>query len=411
MEWNKNDSNILKDFYGKKWKELLSGENPSPELYSTFNIYQYLRSYTNSNINDPVYTGSRENANIIGGDVNLFGDLSFFDTNVIKDTSKDDHILDFESTSKNVYSNVSVYPEDNLYDLRLKIHLLTKIPIYRQFLFYFLNDQGPYYAYQISINKIPYTIRWNDILQKYDININGIYIDLYFEQNKHAIDVISYDKVTLLQTKSKLHINKVYVIDLQEILKEYSISRITDKYQFDLLYYGFIVKFWPQLTIDAFKTLLNDPEKLTTLYPTLSIDFNTLYQNQMMEQDIINRIHKYTDTYEYDMAITSSNIMVYPKMIKLNINIRNIFDKLELNNNLNALFMNIKYGIRNQYFITKKHASMINHDFDIRTPKNTIAISIQGIQQIILTLSINGKYEISTQWLEDDKINFTNTRN
>ena len=403
MEWSKNNSKILKDFYGNEWKQKLTGEEPSMELYAGFDIYKYIR-------NASVTLGGNEDSNLSEIDTNIFGDLTVFDTSmtpVIKtdDTQVSPEILHYTSDNKNIYSNVSIYSEDNLYDLRLKIYLLTKIPIFRQFIFYFLDNQGPYYTYQISINKIPYNIKWQNILEPHDLNINGIGIDIFFEQNRHAIEIISYDKVILMETKSKHKINKVYVIDLFDILQDRS---ITDKYQFNLLYYGFIIKYWPQLTPDAFRLVLSDISKIESIYPILNANFDELYQKQVIEQNIINRTYKNVEINDYSMAITNSNIIIIPKLIRVIVNIRNIFDQLILNNKISAMFINFKHGIRQQYYISKKHSSILNQELVINYPKNTLAIYIEGPQQIILTIAKNGKYEISVKWLEDDQISFNN---
>lgn len=391
MEWKRDSRSTLKDFYGPSWEAKLTGEEPT-EMRSGFNLY--------SNI-------------IWGGDD--FGDLTFFDKDVFEEPELElkknefDFIDNAEISSKIIYSNVSVYPEDNLYDLRLKIHLLTKIPVYRQFMFYYVNGQGPYYTYQISINKIPYTIRWSDMLYESKLNVCGIGIDPYFEQNKHDIEIISFDLGRLLENKKGHRVNKVYVIDLFDILRDRSVKNtIVDKYQFDLLYYGFIIKYWPQLTPDAFKLAINDSEKLTLTYPRLNNDFMKLYNRQVLEQQLINKTYKYMDHINYTMAITQSNIVVHSKMIKMNTNIRNIFDILELNNNIYAMFINFKHGLRKYRYYSKKHASVMNKDIYVHNSKDTLSICIKGVHQIVINISREGSYEVSSQWLEDDLVSFDN---
>lgn len=395
MSWAKEDVKILKDFYGHNWKIKLTGEEPTMELYSGFNLY--------NNIRTSISIIGGESDSKIESDLNIFGDLTFFDTNVTIEQPVTSELV-FTSDSKVTYSNISVYPEDNLHDLRLKVSLLTKIPIARQFIFYFLDNQGPYYTYQISINKIPYTIKWQTMLQKSDINVNGIGIDIFFEQNKKDIEIIAYDKVVLLD-KNGHKVNKVYVIDLFDIIQN---KQINDKYQFDLLYYGFIIKYWPQLSPDAFKLLLTDQTKLESIYPSLHMNFDKLYRNTSIEQDIINKVHKYSDQHNYTISILNSTIFIYPKLLRMIVNIRNLFDQLILSNVINAMFINFKYGIRKQYYISKEYASIVNEHITINNPKNTISICIESNQRIILTISRTGRYEIVTQWLEDDNISFDN---
>lgn len=391
MEWKRDSRSILKDFYGSSWESKLTGEEPT-EMRSGFNLYSNL---------------------VWGGDD--FGDLSFFDQDIFKEPeivvkkNEIDIIDNVEINSKIVYSNVSVYPEDNLYDLRQKIHLLTKIPIYRQFMFYYVTGQGPYYTYQMSINKIPYSIKWSDMLYESKLNVCGIGIDPYFEQNKNYIEIISFDLCRLLENKKGHRINKVYIIDLFDILRERNVkTTIVDKYQFDLLYYGFIIKYWPQLTPDAFKLSINDSDKLTQTYPKLNYDFMKLYNRQSIEQILINKTYKYVDHINYTMSITQSNMIVYAKMIKMNTNIRNIFDMIELNHNIYAMFINFKHGLRKYRYYSKKHASIMNQELYVYNAKDTLSICVRGINQIVINISREGSYEISSQWLEDDLISFDN---
>jgi hypothetical protein len=365
MEWNKNDIQVLKDFYGTCWKYILSGEDKM-ELYSSFNVYNYI--------------GSNEE----------FIDMSLLDSDITP--SINPVTMSYKKIN---YTDFSIYPEDNLYDIRNKIYVITKIPIYRQFIFYYIGNQGPYYAYQIYINKIPYTINWKSILEKKDIHINGIGIDLYFEQNKKEITISSYDLFTLMEIK-KRYISRIYVIDLDFILKEYQINQIIDKYQFDLLYYGFIIKYYPQLTPDMFKLVLNNSEKLY-------IDYNLLYDKQIGEQSIINKTYKYIDNVE-DIAITNANINIIPDNITLYVNIRNIFDQYILNSIVNAMFISIVYNKR-EYRISKKYATIRNQNFVINNDLNTLVIFIQDI---ILTIKTDGNYDIHVSWKEEEKITFTN---
>lgn len=391
MEWNRDNKSILKNFYGNNWESILTGDEPT-EMKNGFNLY--------SNI-------------IWGGDD--FGDLSIFDKDIFEISEPEirKNELDFignDLTSKIVYSNVSVYPEDNLYDLRLKIYLITKIPVYRQFMFYYVDNQGPYYTYQISINKIPYNIQWNTInTHKSKLNVGGIGIDAYFEQNRKDIDIISFDPIRLLENKRDHKINKVYIVDLFDMLQNRNIKNIiVDKYQFDLLYYGFIIKYWPQLTPDAFKLVVNDIDKLTTNYPKLDLDFVKLYNNQVLEQQLINKTYKSFDHVKYTMAITQSNIIIHSKMIKMNTNIRNIFDLLELNHTIYAMFINFKQGLRKYYYYSKKHASIMNEELYVINNKNILSICVKGDHQIIINITREGSYEILSHWLEDDLISFDN---
>jgi hypothetical protein len=405
VEWkSKDDRKILSSFYGSDWQQKLTNISENAlHTHTYFNIYgvRYGISGGAESKSDIDLDTTKATAGTSYG----FGDLSILDDDTM--VQNEMSVVDLDSSeSKIVYSNVSVYPEDNLYDLRLKIQLLTKIPIYRQFMFYFVNNQGPYYTFSMSINKVPYAIRWDGMLQTVSsVNICGIHIDPYFEQNKNSIDVISYDLSRLVEHKKGYRINKVFIIDLYDILKDRNVkSIINDKYQFDLLYYGFIIKYWPQLTSECFKLAITN---INAIPSKLNTNFDTLYRNQSIEQDLINKTYKFIDNNIYTTIINEINIYVNPNA-KLVVNIRNVFDLLELNNNVYAMFINIKQGIRKYVHFAKYHASVMNNEFIIDNPKDSISLCIKGSNQIIINIFSYGSYSVLLKFADDDKITFNN---
>lgn len=388
MYWNKDDITILKNFYGTNWRTKLVPTELSLNLYSNFNLYQFIRN----------------SLHVKGGSVALFEDIQ--DSQFKKETYKKELVI--ESNLKITYSNISIYPEDTLYDIRLKINLVTRIPIFRQFLFYFIDDNGPFYTFQTFINKIIYNIDWKHIINETNIKINNAYVDLYFEQNKNNIEINTYDKLILAQVSTQHKINKIYIIDLFDII---DLEPINDKYKLNLLYYGFVVKYWPQLTLNAFSLALTDLNKLEETYPNICPNYNQLYKKQYDEQNIFNNAHKYIDIMDYPTIITNSIISINIESMQMLVNIRNIFDQLALNSSIIAMFINFKYGIKKQYYINKKYATVLHQDFNINLIKNTLSIIIKKKYQTILTIFQSGLYEIYIQLLEDDNISFNSIIN
>jgi hypothetical protein len=393
---SKSELQILETFYGKKWIKKISGSNPDISLSSIFS-----------------------NKYIIGGDeinydnnLGIFGDLSYFDDNVKKIEEfekKSNDYFHFTSGLKTVYSNISIYPEDNLYDIRRKIELISGIPIYRQFIFFYINDNGPYYAYKIYINKIEYQIDWKDILKKYVIDVNKIGIDSYFEQNKNEIEINSFDRNIHINYGNNLHINKIYLIDLNDVIGD---MKVTDTYQLNLLYYGYIIKYWPQLSLPAFKLLLDNPSNIPIMYPNITFDFNKLYNYISEEQTIINKTFKYFDNINYLSIISNSIIYVYPGQFNVSINLRNVFDLLELTDTIDAMFINFTYGlVKKQYYISKKHISQLHKYYSMTFIKDSLVICIENEHQVFISLNNKGEYKIYVNWLEQDEITFDNIIN
>ena len=66
-------------------------------------------------------------------------------------------------------------------------------------------------------------------------------------------------------------VNRVFVVDLFAVLDMANMAAILrDRLQFDLFYYGGILKFWPQLTPDALNVALTDASQMEEKYPLLA---------------------------------------------------------------------------------------------------------------------------------------------
>src|SRR5205807_2398884 len=59
-----------------------------------------------------------------------------------------------------VYADVAVYPEDTIFELRLKICLAAQVSPYRQHLFTYAGDEGPTLPYRLTLDGIPVPVNW-----------------------------------------------------------------------------------------------------------------------------------------------------------------------------------------------------------------------------------------------------------
>ena len=64
-----------------------------------------------------------------------------------------------------------------------------------------------------------------------------------------------------------------YLVNVDEYInrKRGELEELTrsDKYQMNLLYYSFIMKYWPMMTLDVFKTYLTNEREMPDVYPDL----------------------------------------------------------------------------------------------------------------------------------------------
>lgn len=417
-KWDSTNSKILSDYYGKGFEKHIQGfiDQLNDDTSYKYDLYGSLRgkmSFSNviggeEDTNDESSTNAMEIQ--VDNDIFKFNDEMFNkieqETDVHKVRQNEITTQKFsKSTNAHItYNNLSLWPEDTILDLRRKIYLLTGIPVYRQFIFYYINDQGPYYTYQIYINRIAYKLKWNDIITRSETSVNGIGIDLYFEQYRNNIEVVSYETQIINSNIGK--ITKAFVIDLQVIIDYYGLKNVTDTYQFNLLYYGFIYKYWPQLTKETFKYSITTPTSIKK-YPLLYEDFSKVFNEETIKNDLFDKIHSSQNTsYDAkDTFIKQINIAVFPNNIKTVIDIRNIFDMFELDSVINMMILNIKSSIYKKYVIIKKHLSVVDNQYAIHANDNTIDIFIDKVQSTLMSISTSGSYTITTEWLESDKIN------
>jgi hypothetical protein len=327
-------------------------------------------------------------------------------------------------------TDVHVFPEDNFAELKDKIYLSTDIPPYRQHLFYIskglLNT-----TYQVHAEgKYKTDIR---IINYYTDNVFGIPIDKELYDMRDIIRVLALDTFSVLDTS--LETNTVFCVDLNTITKtlKTQLTEITaDTYQMDLIYYGFIIKFWPQLTKECFYDYIASESLLTHKYPDLAKNKSAIEYIYKMEREIIVTDYRNATRAlafaNAGMALAITQMTVSVSTAKVHINIRNLFDKLRVSRCVPEIHAYIDYSGR-RYMLRKRHA-MNGHD--IQFPAGmlmksgiTIAISLRKSDQVtfhaktntstmdneqsrymFLNITASGRFYIRSVWNEEDEISF-----
>ena len=425
LEWTKTDSTILKGFYGHKWNEKLTPKN----LKQSSNIYNQNLSYEFMSI----FTGGDEES----------------DSEISESSSSDISVI---------YTDVSIYPEDTVYELKLKISIITKIPFYRQHLFYFINDEGPVIPYVFSLDNSPLIIDYTNIkkiILATDNIMAGITIDSKLEERKNGIFIESLETLTKLKLSEGLYINEVYLIDLFDVIKpltEYErpndnlVNILNDRYQFDLFYYGGILKYWPHLSLEACKIALSNPEDVSELFPDLDLDIDKLKNMFNLDSFYSNKANNWnpnkSKSQKEVITITESTIKINPMSVNLKVNVRNIFDWISLDKNIVSCIA--KFDIKNlennlissnrdnKVNIYKRHistykqpfVSLIDRFVNRKLKKNSIIFAIcynnslfnittdnlknQYQQMIYVDIDAKGVIEVASNWREDNKLEFDN---
>jgi len=349
---------ILKEYYGKDWNdklELISNKYGSNELTTSEDMINF-DDFNLDDLDDFNYEGPIEETIINSNNI---------DSNVKKDV---------------IYNtDIFILPEDNIKILKEKIFLATNIHIYKQNISLF--------NYNVFIDKLKYDISFNNIekLQK----INKLPIDLYLYENRDNITIHGHEYSYLYSYFQEYNSIEFNLLDLEKFIinkSDYYDIIKKDKQQTDMIYYSFIMKYFPMFSYEMFKMYILFEDVLSETYPLLHLNYNS---TKMKYEKEINMIRQYDsiDNLKYSQFVKTQftfSIIEREFFIKsinnLNkINIRNLFDNIEI-----VTIPNINY-IKSNIIVDNKNISLtkINNNSkniqEIEFDNNSILFSIHII--------------------------------
>jgi len=448
-EINTSDKNLLKEFFGNNWKcklgidiktisdTITGGENNIIERDDDIN-WEELSSDEFDTSSGKTYLKTTED------DMTALKitetDLKRISTQLPTQlptqlratiTEADTSFLEFKPGIEFI-TDVSIYPEDKLVELREKIYLSIGIPFYRQHIFYIEMGQSQV-LYRLYINSL-YQI---DIkkLTEYKNHVLDIPIDIYLYNNRDSIKIESYDSFRLIGTSLSLN-NIIYVVDLDQLIRNIKselTNIINDKYQFDLLYYGFIVKYFPHMDTEVLKTYLENENELYQKYPDLAISKSYLKKKYTAEKDIIDftysKLHSAMNWYNKQtqcITLSITQMTASPIGLKYPVNIRNLFDLFSTSlcyPEVRAYIEheNKKYLLRKTYVTDKNNIifpsnlrsgltiaiSLRKEDQESYHKRKTISTTENELSRyIFVNIQSSGIYIIKSLWNEEDELGF-----
>jgi hypothetical protein len=242
------------------------------------------------------------------------------------------------------YSEVGVFPQDNVTDLKTKIHIATGIPPYRQHLFW--NSKGrprtTYDLQQNGVSRPPDIRRFGD---EEIMDVAGVAIDHNFAEaaGRQEIFVEALDSFELVGVTG----GTVYVVDLEEVIapvRPKLTAAVEDRFVAELLYNGLVLKYWPQLSPDAFLLYVVDPVQLpvayprlySPLFPNMSTDPSEVKSRVMAQQELMRKTYaaapavaRRYGAQPRNLGVTSATVAVPPPTREgARLNVRNLFDLL-----------------------------------------------------------------------------------
>ena len=471
-EWAAADGATLRGFYGGQWRALLTPEDPPPEEPLSLGLAQSTQGTFRSARLPLFFTGGAEEGL-------EFGNLDELDT--IEATEgeqgpathtpgQENYRMVNHSAGVPIYTDIAVYPEDTIYDLRLKLCAASEVPLYRQHFFYYVNEEGPTVPYRFMLDGAPVLADWRSLIlssaQERAVHqatvVAGITVDPRHEARRDGIRIEALDTFTLLSPAPGVQITRAYYIDLFTVIPPLSspgrpndglAAILRDRYQFDLLYYGGLLRYWPQLSPDACSIALSAPGRLAASYPALDPDPAVLHARFAAERTIANRALSWRPTAakgaRQETAVTAATVRITPNAVRMRVAVRNIFDwiptglavaavraRFDIDANLlpvsgvAAAGPEARQGGMIPIIGTKRHATSFNprasptiNWFVGRLPHRdsvTFALAREGpsdeefsqtgagrqIPYAYLTVFADGRTEAMADWREDDRVGF-----
>ena len=358
VDWLPAAKTTLHDFYGKQWRSLLTAADPPRPDGTAWVQGQDGSQQPNSNLSEqmrprsfgdrPVETFAIFNRinkwGATGGDVfDQIADIAPQAERGTKNAAARPQASGKPAAP--VFTDIAVYPEDTIADLRRKIFCATGVFPYNQHLFYYYNGEGPYYPYQITLDSAPIPVDWRMLKSQSGSALTGktllagMAVDPDLENQKESITVEALDFFTALGPAPLVRMSAAYFVDLYQALPPLTSSErrndglenvLRDKYQLDLLYYGSVIKYWPALSQSALVEALTSRD--LDAYPLLFPDLAATTAKVQEAQSISNEASKWKPAASLSgrkaTAITSATLRATPGAARMKFAVRNVFDSI-----------------------------------------------------------------------------------
>lgn len=353
-------------------------------------------------------------------DESLFEDSAGPDEFSIKEAVKKEHVNSHQSIGTSAFlktfhsepgteitAAIKVYSFDRIYDLMLKIGIITGIPYYRLHADYIDTTGARHGTYKLfaggpyDTNILTYGNPTNSVSLG-----NGIFVD------KYIYDIKSDAKVYVTDTFSVAeNVRYVLISDLNELISQ---APLDDQYKMDLVYYGLVLKYWPQITVESFKDYVTNEIKLYTRYPELARDMSYIKSQYVSEKQLLGNL---SDFDEENNAVRKDILSAIGRCLVTGLgpgplNLRNIFDALNTNDTTSKIHVpEIHYFIRDgskNIQLTKVH-----HGLKIRGVPNQqvlrtglTAIIVKGSETMYFSMFPNGRWYFKAVFAEEDFMTF-----
>ena len=313
--------------------------------------------------------------------------------------------------------DVSIFEEDKIFELKQKIYMITGIPIYRQHLWQEPDNIPLAYTIYKYNNKININIQTILSPEKELKIIENIPVDIDIYENKDNIKVIAYDGFRILKDFG----TEYFVTDMDDFtgsVKSNLEQMISpDKSRFnltlDMIYYSFVLKYFPMITIPVFMQYIQDEQSMGEYFPELAPkekELKAMYEKQ--DKIIRSKNEAKNLTGKIQQNIKSSIVVMVLNVIHNTFDqellyLRNLFDLFDTDE-LTNFIQTILFYEGNRVMLKKIHIGCPEPTEKIQ--ENSILFRIyldtETNDSVDLLLFANGNYKIKTNWREEDNYGF-----
>ena len=346
----------------------------------------------------------KDDITIDGNDMyNLDNVIEFDASDLIEDTTNDEHIQ-LKQSRKIEKTNLVIYASDNVMDFRHKVQLMTNIPLYKQHIYYVFKNRTYPMSYKISPQLFKIDAR--DIKEEGNV-VLGVPVDANIANKGDTMNVVSYEEFRIMSDIISKSID-FFILSIDEVFKDRAQlnAMCSDEYTKNLLYYSFVIKYWPMMNLDIWSQYIKNDNNIKARYPRLHPENSLLRQNYDKTVDVMNKLASIKNPTMLTIGITSA--VLYQKGFH-QINLRNLFDVFQLSDDVP--FMRCKCVIKDKsYEFAKTYkGSIISRE---KMGHNSVLIHLMmklpngTFSSATFHIALNGTYFVKTDWRSDHIIDW-----
>jgi len=311
-------------------------------------------------------------------------------------------------SSTEYIKDVYLYPHDTIFELKNKIALATGIPIYKQHLWYEHGKKSYALHYSTYINNKAINVNFGNISASQVEYIDNIPILVDFYNVKKYITTHAHDAFAVLEDfQDKLGVREINLLNMDDVIIRTAYSDV----QLDMIYYGFVVIMWPMITRSVWTDYCKAHESFDKIYPDLALHRDRLRKIYATEHEITAAAQEFYLTknrkeLERDlfMAITYTTIQITTPYTRPMLNLRNLFDKLEMDPVFTACKCSMLHEGR-RIIMNKVLRGM--PPVDINIPLQSLMLRVQtGLNAIDIFTFNDGNMTVRARWPQDKLLNF-----